>query len=802
VADNILLAQSKSDARHIENNEWKKYIGEVSYDVMWDWDIATGEIYTGDSIEEVFGYTVQNNIVSFTDFAGCLLPEEKDKVEKKLWKTLASGDKSWNDTFSFKRHDGSVASTISRASIVRDVRGKAIRLIGATQDVSRVQELEKKLTRQNKLQEEDSKTFLQFTKLSFDIIWDWNLKTNEVFRGEGFEELLGYPVKNYKDNLSDLTDHLHPDDKEVVLIGLQQAIASSTTPWEHAFRIIRPDGTIAKVMDRVSILRDPEGKAYRLIGVMRDLSRQKELEEMLDHEIAAKWTLLTENVEMAKLAIQTTDNMLIHQAFDNSIQANVISILDSGKIISANSAACRLLGYSKKELLTKSRNDVFDVNQPGFKEMLDQRKAEGHSTAFLTAKRKSGKSFPCEITSAIFMDKDGIEKAITTIADMSQSILKQKEIDSKKEKTITDNIILAQAKSDIREAENNERHFLAVKFSSDLLWEWNLITGEISVGNNIEGLFGYALKNKKSNVTDWVNKVHAEDVEALDKSLHNAIVSTANQWEHSFRFIRADDSIVQVVGRASIIRLSNGKAHRMIGALQDVSKQTVMEERLEQEIKLKENQIEEATREAKETERSEIGRELHDNVNQLLGVSRLYLDMAKQGGENSAMYLNQSSEYTLTAIEEIRKLTRGLTTDTIKNLGLCEAIDTVVRDTMEVNPVKISFEGRSFIEQSVNDKFKLNFFRIVQEQVNNILKHAKATEVVINLTQNEKTIMLTIADNGVGFDTSKKRKGIGVENIRRRALSYNGSAGFVSQPGQGCVLTVTFPVTDILLKKS
>ena len=73
----------------------------------------------------------------------------------------------------------------------------------------------------------------------------------------------------------------------------------------------------------------------------------------------------------------------------------------------------------------------------------------------------------------------------------------------------------------------------------------------------------------------------------------------------------------------------------MIGSMQDISKQKVLEERLEQEIKLKEKQIAEATEEAKETERSDIGKELHDNVNQLLGASRLYLDMAKQGGETA-----------------------------------------------------------------------------------------------------------------------------------------------------------------------
>ena len=87
---------------------------------------------------------------------------------------------------------------------------------------------------------------------------------------------------------------------------------------------------------------------------------------------------------------------------------------------------------------------------------------------------------------------------------------------------------------------------------------------------------------------------------------------------------------------------------------------------------------------------------------------------------------------------EIRKLTKGLTTDVIKNMGLCDAIENIVRDTMEVSPINILLTIEGFIENSVNEKFKLNIFRIIQEQLNNILKHAQATKVIIKMLQNKK----------------------------------------------------------------
>ncbi len=142
----------------------------------------------------------------------------------------------------------------------------------------------------------------------------------------------------------------------------------------------------------------------------------------------------------------STDENLRHLAFDNAAQANIIITVSTGQILIANNAASKLLGYPKNELITKNRAAIFDINESSFKKMLRQRTAKGQSKALVTAIRKNGKPFPCEITSAVFMDKDGIEKAITTITDRSQSIARQKNIDVKKERIVADNIVIAKSK--------------------------------------------------------------------------------------------------------------------------------------------------------------------------------------------------------------------------------------------------------------------------------------------------------------------------------------------------------------------
>ena len=133
--------------------------------------------------------------------------------------------------------------------------------------------------------EEQREKFLLTTKLSFDAIWDWNLVTNDFFLGEGFETLFGYAMQSQNSMASDWRNHLHADDKVAVEKGLQKTIASHATQWEHAYRFMRYNGSVAKVFGRATIIRDAKAKARRMIGVIHDLSRQRELEEKLENEI-------------------------------------------------------------------------------------------------------------------------------------------------------------------------------------------------------------------------------------------------------------------------------------------------------------------------------------------------------------------------------------------------------------------------------------------------------------------------------------------------------------------------------------
>jgi signal transduction histidine kinase len=173
--------------------------------------------------------------------------------------------------------------------------------------------------------------------------------------------------------------------------------------------------------------------------------------------------------------------------------------------------------------------------------------------------------------------------------------------------------------------------------------------------------------------------------------------------------------------------------------------------------------------------------------------------MGKRDDENRESLLSSASTYTLTAIEEIRKLSKILITPLIKEKGLTDSIKGLTKEIMLVHPIQILFTAKDFIEAGFSDKFKLNIFRIVQEQINNTLKHAQAKKININIEDNYGKLLISIADDGIGFDTSKRRTGIGITNIKSRSELYNGTMLLNSEQGKGTTLSITFNKTDLLL---
>lgn len=227
----------------------------------------------------------------------------------------------------------------------------------------------------------------------------------------------------------------------------------------------------------------------------------------------------------------------------------------------------------------------------------------------------------------------------------------------------------------------------------------------------------------------------------------------------------------------------------------DVTEQIRLEKELNEQRVNRQRQITEAVIVAQEKERTEIGKELHDNVNQILGASNLYINTAMTDEEMRQELLERSTELVSRAINEIRKISKSLITPGLREIGLIESIEDIIDDLkMTAVHMQIELDLQNISEEQIEDRRKLTLFRIVQEQLNNIVKHARATRVLIRLSIEGLNIVLTVSDNGVGFDPTRHRKGVGITNIISRAELFNGKVELQTAPDDGCTLSVSLPL--------
>ncbi|MEO6611361.1 MAG: PAS domain-containing protein [Chitinophagaceae bacterium] len=349
----------------------------------------------------------------------------------------------------------------------------------------------------------------------------------------------------------------------------------------------------------------------------------------------------------------------------------------------------------------------------------------------------------------------------------------------------------------------SEFYRLVTEITNDCLWEWDLQKKEIFwIDGGHKRVFGYEIENAIVPQQFWENCLHPDDKQRMLDQLKKVLTGSETTWEEEYRFKKINGEYAFVHDRSHIIYDDNKNALRMIGATQDISGKVLLENKLVTERKAQQREIAKAIITAQEKERAEIGREMHDNLNQTLAVAKMYIQMAQIPGKNATSYLTKSTEYILKVISEIRKISKHLSISGNHLIGMGENIKSLIQDMMEVYPIKIEFHQEGIEEEDIGEKLQLAIFRIIQEQLNNIMKHANASKASIHLNREQKDIVLLISDNGDGTDlsTSSHNKGalggVGIINIRSRADIFHGHVSIVSKPGEGYLLKVTLPVTQ------
>ncbi len=192
-----------------------------------------------------------------------------------------------------------------------------------------------------------------------------------------------------------------------------------------------------------------------------------------------------------------------------------------------------------------------------------------------------------------------------------------------------------------------------------------------------------------------------------------------------------------------------------------------------------------------------IGADLHDNIGQLLSLTSLTLNSVElDNTEKARAKIDAAIDLTVRSIKEMRLLGKLLQGDQLMVMGLSEAIRYEISWMERSGKYLISYLQDDEMPAVGNPDKDLIMFRILQEVLNNIIKHAKASEISIKLGYVNGMLQLCISDNGVGFDTenlSTGQLGMGLQNIQKRAGIIGGQVVLLSKPGTGTSITIFIP---------
>lgn len=199
--------------------------------------------------------------------------------------------------------------------------------------------------------------------------------------------------------------------------------------------------------------------------------------------------------------------------------------------------------------------------------------------------------------------------------------------------------------------------------------------------------------------------------------------------------------------------------------------------------------------EARANEKKRISQEMHDGILGRLFGTRLSLDSlnfseGKEAVQNRSNYISE-----LKIIEDdIRKISHDLNTDFVSGSGFMDIVSELIEKQTNAYKLKHEFNYADDVSwEIVSNKNKINIYRIIQESLQNIYKHAKAEAVKISFQLKNNVILLSITDDGDGFDVNKSKKGIGIKNINARVNDLQGSVDFISRINEGTTINIKIP---------
>ena len=473
----------------------------------------------------------------------------------------------------------------------------------------------------------------------------------------------------------------------------------------------------------------------------------------------------------------------------------VLTLDEQGMVTSCNYRILEMIGHSEEELIGKSIKkilpDVF-INHlaVGRRKFLEVGKQITADTMELYAKGKDGTNFPVELS---FSQWEMNDRMYYTL--IIRDIHERKETEAA--------LKAAQEQLENRVAQRSAELGALIEHSPLAVGVFDT-DGRITSSNKAwESTF--SLMNNSLPLSEYnIFKDELLSRYGYLDDLAQLFASGGSLITGPIYFDPAEDSADEAEGVLLVFRFkavtnTQGKVYCVLNIVEDMTERQKAED---SSIELKQQKdYAVLIIENLETERSRIARELHDSVGQLLTAIKLRLETFERTGSNDLSIIHKSKELVTLAGKEIKNIIYSLHPAFLDAFGLSPAITALIQEAEISSNININLEFDDPLVR-FNPKIELHVFRIVQESLNNLIRHAKATNANISVNVKDNYLYIYIRDDGSGFKMTpgagtEKKHSFGLINIRERVKLLGGNFQIESIENKGTELFVEIPIGNL-----
>jgi two-component system sensor histidine kinase UhpB len=456
-------------------------------------------------------------------------------------------------------------------------------------------------------------------------------------------------------------------------------------------------------------------------------------------------------------------------------------------LVLLNDKLCDIFGYPRAELASRTWTELTRPGDLATDTAMFKRVAAGEIEDYEIEKElvhKEGRTVHVRIIGKTLRNPDG---TVASLVAMVQDITARKK-----------------AEEALRKSE--ERFDLAVRGSNDGIWDWNIRTGDVYFSPRVHELLHCAPVRLLDSLDSFNAHLHPDDHDRAWSAIRDHLDNRA-PYDVEYRLRTMDGQYRWFRCRGQAVWDGSGKPVRMAGSLTDSHDRKMDEESLRQAQADALRARQEFTQRlisAQEQERKRLAGELHDSLGQDLSLIKNRIQQALVGADlpaSVAAHLEAASKIAADSLNEVRNLAHRLRPLPIEKSGLTDCLETLVQQVSE--SAAINFDRRF---ENVDDLFPgeqaTMVYRILQEALNNLVKHSCATAGSVTLQRDLHCVRLRVQDNGRGFDKvsvlspSRTRTGIGLTSIDERVRMLGGSLEIRTGPGQGTALQLEVPLHE------